>query len=238
MFGLGTIVNMVAVIVGSAIGMLFNGGLKERFQDIIMKAVGLAVIFIGISGTLQKMLIIENNQINTTGTMMMIFTLVIGGILGEWINIEKRMEQFGEFLKRKVKGKNDPNFVEGFVTASLIICIGAMAVVGAINDGLSGDTTMLFAKAVLDFVIVMMLASSLGKGVLFSAIPLGIYQGCITILARVIAPLLNDQMMNNLGMVGSALIFCVGINLCFGKKIRVGNLLPALILAVFAGISL
>ena len=147
MIGLGTIVNGLAVVVGAVLGMVFHGGLKERFQSIVMKAIGLSVIFIGISGAVENMLVVTGSEVAATGTMEMIIAMVIGGILGEWIDIEKRMEQFGEFLKRKVKSKNDPLFVEGFVSSSLIICIGAMAVVGAIQDGIYQDRTMLYAKA-------------------------------------------------------------------------------------------
>lgn len=237
MIGLGTIVNAAAVIAGAVFGMIFHGGLKERFQSIVMKAVGLSVLFIGISGALENMLVVGDAGLETVGTMEMILAMVLGGILGEWIDIEKRMEQFGEFLKRKVKGKNDPLFVEGFVSASLIICIGAMAVVGAIQDGIYQDRTMLYAKAVLDFVIVMILASTHGKGVLFSAIPLFVYQGLITLFAQAIEPVLNDTMLQNLSITGSVLIFGVGINIGFGKQVKVGNLLPALIFAVLFGIK-
>ncbi len=237
MIGLGTIVNAAAVVVGAVLGMLFHGGLKERFQNIVMKAIGLSVMFIGISGALENMLVVTAAGVETTGTMEMIIALVIGGILGEWIDIEKRMEQFGEFLKNKVRSKNDPLFVEGFVSASLIICIGAMAVVGAIQDGIYQDRTMLYAKAVLDFVIVMVLASSYGKGVAFSALPLFVYQGLITLCAGLIEPLLNESMLNNLSITGSVLIFGVGLNIGFGKQVKVGNLLPALLLAVLFGIK-
>ena len=237
MIGLGTIVNAVAVVAGAVLGMLFHGGLKERFQNMVMKAIGLSVIFVGISGALENMLLVTASGVETTGTMEMILAMVLGGILGEWIDIEKRMEQFGEFLKRKVKGKNDPLFVEGFVASSLIICIGAMAVVGAIQDGIYQDRTMLYAKAVLDFVIVMVLASTYGKGVAFSAIPLFCYQGVITLCAGLIEPLLNEAMLTNLSITGSVLIFGVGINIGFGKQIKVGNLLPALLLSVLFGIK-
>ncbi len=237
MIGLGTIVNAAAVVAGALFGMVFHGGLRERFQNIVMKAIGLSVIFIGISGALEKMLVITADGIETAGTMEMIISMVLGGIIGEWIDIEKRMEQFGEFLKRKVKGKNDPLFVEGFVSASLIICIGAMAVVGSIQDGIYQDRSMLYAKAVLDFVIVMILASSYGKGVAFSALPLFVYQGLITLCASAIEPMLNDNMLTNLSIVGSVLIFAVGLNIGFGKQVKVGNLLPALIIAVLFGIN-
>lgn len=236
MIGTGTIVNVAAVIIGGGIGMLIRGGIKQRFQDILMQALGLSTLFIGVSGALKGMFTVNGEGLETGGAMVLILSLVLGALIGEGINIEKQFERFGEWLKRKVKSNGDSRFVEGFVTASLVICVGAMAVVGSLQDGLTGDASMLYTKAILDFVIVLVLASALGKGVLFSALPLGILQGSITLFAGVIAPVLSDRMIDNLSFIGSALIFCVGINLCFGKKIKVGNLLPALVIAVLAAL--
>ena len=234
MIGLGTIVNAAAVVVGAVLGMLFHGGLKERFQSIVMKAIGLSVIFIGISGALENMLVVTDSGVAATGTMEIIIAMVIGGLLGEWIDIEKRMEQFGEFLKKKIRSKNDPFFVEGFVSASLIICIGAMAVVGAIQDGIFGDWSLLATKAVLDFIIIMVMTCSLGKGCAFSAIPVLIFEGVITVFASFLKPVMTELAMDYLSLIGSILIFCVGLNLVWGKKIRVANMLPAVVLAVAA----
>jgi len=156
---------------------------------------------------------------------------VSGALIGEWINIEYWMERFGEWLKVTVKAKNDPRFVEGFVTSSLVICVGAMAIVGAIQDALAGDPSLLFAKSILDAVIIMVFASTYGKGAIFSAIPVGILQGGVTLFAGIIEPLLSAQVIDTLSFVGSVLIFCVGVNLCFGKKFKVANMLPALITA-------
>lgn len=236
MIGTGTLVNVAAVIIGGGIGMLIRGGIKQRFQDILMQALGLSTLFIGVSGALKGMFTVNGEGLETGGAMVLILSLVLGALIGEGINIEKQFERFGEWLKRKVKSNGDSRFVEGFVTASLVICVGAMAVVGSLQDGLTGDASMLYTKAILDFVIVLVLASALGKGVLFSALPLGILQGSITLFAGVIAPVLSDRMIDNLSFIGSALIFCVGINLCFGKKIKVGNLLPALVIAVLAAL--
>ena len=201
-----------------------------------MQELGLSTLFIGVSGALKGMFTVNGEGLETGGAMVLILSLVLGALIGEGINIEKQFERFGEWLKRKVKSNGDSRFVEGFVTASLVICVGAMAVVGSLQDGLTGDASMLYTKAILDFVIVLVLASALGKGVLFSALPLGILQGSITLFAGVIAPVLSDRMIDNLSFIGSALIFCVGINLCFGKKIKVGNLLPALVIAVLAAL--
>lgn len=232
MKGLGTIVNVAAVILGGVIGMIIKRGLKERISDTLTKACGISVIFIGVAGALSKMLVIDGNSISTYGTLLLVLSLVFGGIIGELINIEKRMDSLGNRLKKAVKAGNDSNFVEGFVAATLVICIGAMAIVGALQDGLTGDHSMLFTKAILDFIIVMVIASATGIGAVFSAVPLGIYQGLITLCAVLIEPLISDRLVNELSMVGSVLIFCVGINLIFDKKIRVGNLLPALLVPI------
>lgn len=236
MIGLGTIVNVLAVIAGSSIGLVFNGGLSKRFQDILMQVLGLATMFIGTAGALEGMFKIHENSIETTGTIIIIISLVVGGLIGELINIEKRMEQFGEWLKRKVTVKGDSTFVEGFVTSSLIICVGAMAVLGSLQDGLSADPSLLYTKAILDFVIVLISASTLGLGVLFSAIPLGIYQGLITAFAKFIQPILTDTVIADLSLVGSILIFAVGVNLAFGKKFKVGNMLPAVVVVIICSL--
>jgi hypothetical protein len=212
--------------------MFLKKGLKERYQEILMQALGLATIFIGVSGALKGMFVIEDGSISTTGTMLMIFSLVLGSILGEWIDLESRMEGFGEWLKAKCGGKNDSQFVEGFVASSLTICVGAMAIVGALQDGMTGDASMLYAKAVLDGVIVAVFASAYGKGAIFSALPVGIWQGLITIFAGALEPFFTQQIISDLSFVGNMLIFCVGVNLAFGKKFRVGNMLPALIFVV------
>lgn len=231
MIGLGTIINTLAVIAGGVLGVVLKKGIPQRMQDILMQACGIATIFIGISGTLAKMLVINGDKIETQGTMLLIFSFVIGAGLGEWINLEEKMERAGEKIKGLVKAKNDSQFVDGFVNVSLIICIGAMAIVGAIQDGISGDYSMLAAKAVLDFVIVMIFAATYGKGAIFSAVPIFIYQGGITLIAALCGSFASEALISDLSFVGSALIFCVGINVAFGKKVRVGNMLPALVVA-------
>ena len=237
MIGLGTIINVVAVILGSAIGLLIKNGLKQRFQDILKQGCGVATIFIGISGALKGLVYISaTGQIETKNILLLVISLVLGGFIGELLNIELRMERVGERLKKLVSPKEDSRkdgrFVEGFMTSTLVICVGAMAIVGSIQDGLTGDFTMLATKSALDFVITLIFASTLGIGVMFSAIPLGIYQGSITLLAVLIAGFMTDAMISGMSSVGSVLIFCVGINLVFGKIIKVGNMLPAILIPV------
>ena len=213
----------------SIIGMIFKSKISKRFQDIIMQVMGLAVMFIGASGALRGIFTVKDGFLETGGTMLMIASLTIGALLGELINIEAQMERFGEWLKEKAKSSGDTKFVEGFVTASLTVCIGAMAIVGSIEDGISGNHDTLFAKAVLDLVIVMVCVA-------FSAIPVAILQGTVTICAGFIAPIMNDSIIANISFIGSMLIFCVGVNLSFGKKFKVGNMLPAIIIPFIYGL--
>ena len=225
MIGLGTIINTAAVIAGGLIGICLKKGMKQKMQDTLMHACGVSVIFLGIFGTLSKMNIVENSD------MVLILSLVIGSLIGEWLDIEQKMDLIGEKIKAAVKAQNDSKFVDGFVNVSLIICVGAMAIVGSIQDGISGDYSMLAAKAILDFVIVMVFASTYGIGAIFSAALIFLYQGGITFAAAAFGSFASEAIINHLSFVGSALIFCVGINVGFGKRINVGNMLPALIIA-------
>ncbi|MGI6072422.1 MAG: DUF554 domain-containing protein [Lachnospiraceae bacterium] len=236
MYGLGTIINVAAIIAGGIIGSLVGGRLKERFREIITMSIGLAVIFMGAGGAVSKMLVPSGTAFETTGTMMVIFSLVLGGILGEIINIDHHVDRFGTWLRNKTKNTGDAKFVDGFVNASLTVCIGAMAIMGALMDGLNKDPSILITKSILDFVSVLIMSASMGKGCIFSAIPVGILQGLVTVFAKLLAPVMNDAAMNNLSLVGSILIFCVGVNLMFqGKfRIKIANLLPAIIFAVVA----
>jgi hypothetical protein len=193
---------------------------------------GVCVLFIGIGGTIEKMMTVSGGKLVSGGTMMMIGSFAIGALIGELLNIEKHMEDFGEWLKAKTGNSGDARFVDAFVTASLTVCIGAMAVVGSIQDGISGDYSVLMAKAVLDLIIIMVMTASMGKGCIFSAIPVGLFQGSITLLAQLAEPLMTEAAMNNLSLTGSMLIFCVGVNLVWGKMIKVANLLPAIFVAV------
>lgn len=232
MIGLGTIINTAAVIAGGISGVVLKRGIPEKCQKILMQACGIATIFIGVSGTLKEMLVINGSSIETRGTFLLILSLVFGGLAGSLLSIEDRLERLGELLKKKLHSERDTQFVEGFVTSTLVICIGAMAIVGAIEDGLTGNFSTLTAKAILDFVIVIVFASTLGKGVIFSAIPLFLYQGAITVLAAILGDFMSPSLIGDISFIGSALIFCVGVNIAFGKKFNVGNLLPALLVPV------
>ena len=165
-------------------------------------------------------------------TTMLILSLAIGTLLGELIDIEAKFEQFGKWLKIKTNNVHDSKFLDAFITTSLTVCIGAMAIVGSIQDGMQGDYSLLMAKAILDFIIVMIFASSLGKGCLFSFIPVGVFQGSITLLASFIQPIMTETALSNLSLIGSILIFLVGVNLVWDKKIRISNMLPSIIIAI------
>lgn len=232
MIGLGTIINTAAIILGGLAGGLFGKRLTDRYQDILTKAMGLCVVFLGIAGALEKMFTIQNGKVVSGGTMMMIASFAIGSLVGEWINIEHHMNRFGEWLKVKSGNSKDKIFVDAFVTASLTVCVGAMAIVGSIQDGILGDYNTLLMKAILDFVIICVMTASMGKGCAFSAIPVALFQGSITLLARGIEPIMTEAALANLSLVGSMLIFCVGINLIWGKLFKVANMLPAIVVAV------
>lgn len=232
MVGLGTIINSAAIVVGGIFGLLFGKFMKERIQDTLLKACGVCVLFIGIAGAMEGMLKISGSSLLSGRSMFIVASISLGAVVGEILNIEHGFERFGEWLKVKTGNAKDKGFVNGFVTASLTVCIGAMAVIGAIRDGISGDYSILVTKAILDMIIIMVMTCSLGKGCIFSAIPVFVFQGIITALARLIKPLMTTAALVNLSLVGSILIFCIGVNTVWDKRIKVANLLPSLVFAV------
>ncbi len=232
MIGAGTLINTVGVFFGAVIGLFLRKGIKQQLQNSLIKACGVASMFIGVSGTLSGMLKIENGALSAQGSMLLIFSLVIGCFIGELMKIEQRMDSLGERIKKLIHHENDTTFSEGFVGASLIMCVGAMAIVGSVQDGISGDASMLIAKTILDFIVAIVLASTYGAGVIFSAVTIFVYQGLITLLAYFAGSFMSDALIGNLSYIGSSLIFCVGVNLAFGKKFSIGNMLPALLVPV------
>lgn len=232
MAGLGTIVNVGAIILGGLVGLLGGKWLTEKCQETLMKAMGVCVMVVAIAGVMEQMLRVENGLISTQGTLMLIVSVALGGLVGELLQLDRRLEGFGIWLREKTGNSRDSRFLDGFISATMTVSIGAMAIVGAVRDGIYGDHTILFAKALMDFVIILVMASSMGKGCIFSAIPVGILQGGVTLLARLVEPLLTAAALSSLSLVGSVLILCVGINLIWTNTIRVANLLPGLVLAV------
>ena len=229
MIGIGTLVNAGAIIVGSVLGILLKGGIPERIQNIIYTAVGVAVMFIGITGVI-------NNQ---GDSMLLVLSLVIGGVIGELCKLDEHMESLGEKIKKrfiKEGSAGSATFVEAFVSSTILFCVGAMAIVGSLNDGMLHDPSMLFTKAILDGITSIVLAASLGVGVAFSAIPILIYQGILTVLSSILSGFFTETLIRNMSFVGNVIIFCIGLNFLFPKKVKTINFAPALFMPIILGL--
>lgn len=218
---LGTFVNVGAIILGSLLGVVLKGGIPEKINDTIIKGVGLCVFLIGASGALEGMSFI----------VPMIFFIVIGSALGEWVDIERHLEAFGNRIEKHY-AREGSSFSKGFVTASLLYCVGAMAIMGALDSGIHNNHEILYAKSVLDGVISIVLASTLGIGVLFSAGAVLLYQGSITLLAGYLSPYLTDVVIAQMSATGSVLILGLGLGMIGAAKIKVGNMLPAVLIPI------
>lgn len=228
MIGLGTIVNSAAIIVGCLAGLIAKKGLPERFKNTIMQALSLSVIIIGISGALQGIFQLnKNGRLDRAYIMTMIFSLVVGGIIGEAIDIERQLDRLGNRLQKRLSGDHG-TFAEGFVTATLVYCVGAMAIVGSLEDGLTRNVSTLFSKSILDGISAIIFTSMFGIGVGFSAVSVFVYQGLITVLAGFIKPWLADVVVVQMSLVGSVIIIAVGANMLNVIKFKAGNLLPAM----------
>lgn len=234
MSGLGTLVNTGTIVLGGLVGLACGKKLSARYQQTITSGMAVATMFVGIAGTLQEMLKANvDGRLVSQGGLMLVVSLALGAVFGELLDLDGKLERFGAWIRRVTHNENDASFINAFVMASLTFCIGAMAIVGSIEDGLKGDASILYLKSVMDGVFTIVLVASLGKGAIFSAIPILLYQGGITLGAKLIAPVFTPEAMGNLSYVGNLLIFCVGWNLIHGeKKIRVANLLPALLVAI------
>ncbi len=238
--GIGTVVNILLVIAGGLIGLVSGRFIKSRYQETILKALGFCIVVMALGGALSQMMIVQVEEnagafsahINTQGTIMLIVSVSLGSIIGELIDFDSWFERFGEWLKIRTHSAGDNLFVDGFVSASLTICVGAMAIVGAINDGILQEPGMLYSKGIIDFFIILAMTASMGKGCIFSALPVFVWQELITFSASLVAPLMTAAATSNLSLVGNTLIICVGINMIWPKTIRVANVLPALVFAV------
>lgn len=229
---MGSIINTIAIIIGGILGNIFGKYLKKDNQTTIINSCAVCIIFIGIAGAMEGMLNISNSSLMSSRSMFIVICLALGAIIGEILNIEGMFDSFASFIKVKSGHAKDKKFIEGFSTASFTVCIGAMAIIGSIKDGLVGDYSILATKSVLDLIIIMILTCSLGKGCIFSAIPVLICEGGMTLLAKLLSGIMTDVAIANISLIGSILIFCVGINLLFDKKISVANLLPSIVIAV------
>lgn len=224
---LGTIVNVLLILVGSILGILLKRGIEKRYEDLIMSALGLVTAVIGITFA-----------IKSQNMLIVVVSLVIGALIGEWIDIDSKLNKVGDWLKDKVKGKGGPGLEEesrigeGFVTATLLFCVGSMAIMGALDSGLRGDHTILYTKSIMDGISALIFASSMGIGVALSAFPILIYQGGIALMAQTVQPYLSDAMMIEMNAVGGILLIGIGLSLLDIKRIKVSNLLPALIIPI------
>ncbi|MDO4207703.1 MAG: DUF554 domain-containing protein [Lachnospiraceae bacterium] len=232
MIGLGTIINTAAVIAGGIIGLLFGKLIPELIQKTLIMCNGICVMFIGVAGAMAKMLTLKDGVFDTQKSLLLVLAMVLGTIVGELVNLEKQITRFGDWLKRKTKSTQDNGFTDAFITASCTVCIGAMAVIGAINDAMFHDYSILITKSIIDLITICIMTCTLGKGAAFSAIPVFLFQGIITVLAKLIMPVMTDLALADLSMVGSVLIFCVGLNLIRDKKVPVANMLPAILFAI------
>lgn len=217
---IGAIVNTLAAVVGGLLGSLLKKGIPERFADLVQKGLALCVLYIGIKGSLVG-----------TNTLVTILSLVLGAILGELMNIDGAIERLGAWAQRKLS-KGGSRLGEGFVTASLLFCVGSMAVVGSLQSGLTGNHETIFTKSMLDFVSAIILASTLGLGVCLSGVFVLVYQGAIVLLARWAAPILSDYVVAEMSCAGSLLIVALGLNMLGITKLKVANLLPAMFLPI------
>ncbi len=234
--GLGTIINVCCIVAGGLVGLVGKRFISQRLQDALLKACGLSVIFLGLGGALEKMLSVATAAdgsvvLSSGGTMMILVSLAAGSAIGEAIDLDARFEALGNWLREKTGSSGDATFVDGFVTASLTVCIGAMAIVGSIQDGISGDYTTLALKGAIDAVCICAMAASMGKGVVFSALPVGAWQGLVTAASTLLQPVMTRAALDNLGLVGSILIFCVGVNLIWPRTFKPANMLPAVFIA-------
>ncbi|AOT69972.1 hypothetical protein Gferi_10475 [Geosporobacter ferrireducens] len=212
----GTIVNALAVIGGSLVGLLFRGGIPDKYNETVMKGIGLAVVLIGIMGGLK-----------TQDLVLVIFSLAIGSILGEMLRIEDNLEKLGNWLENKMGGK-EGGIAKGFVAASLLFCVGSMAIVGSLESGLTGNHQTLYAKSVLDGIASIVFTSTLGIGVIFSSVALFLYQGFITLTAEYMKDFLTEDVIREMSAIGGLLILAIGFNILEFKRIKVGNMLPAI----------
>jgi uncharacterized membrane protein YqgA involved in biofilm formation len=218
---LGVIVNSLAIIIGGLIGLVLKQGLSERLKVVVMQGIGLSVIVIGLSGALKS-----------ESLLLLVLSLAIGGLVGSLLQIEYRLDMLGLKIEKRFKGKEEGSFAKGFVTASLVYCVGAMAIVGSIEAGVSGNYDTLYIKSLLDGVTAIVFAATLGFGVLFSSVSVFLYQGVIVVLGMLLGNYMPDILVIEMSAVGSVLIMAIGINILEIKRIHVGDLLPAVLVPI------
>ena len=225
----GTLVNAVAVIVGGLIGLLLKKGIKPSYTESINKALGLAILIIGLNGVISTMFTVEGGKLKRSGELMLVVFLCLGTFAGEIMKLDDRFSKFCNSIEKKFKASN---FANGFINSTVLFCVGAMSIVGSINDGLTGDSSILLVKSALDFVNAIIFGATLGYGVIFTSIPILLYQGGISLLAGSLSGILQGELLEQICMVGYAIIMAIGLNFLLQKKFKTLNMVPALILPV------
>jgi uncharacterized membrane protein YqgA involved in biofilm formation len=229
---IGTLANAGMIAAGGCVGLVLKKGIRPQLENAIHQATGLAVIVIGLNGVISNMLAADpaTGEISSSGELMLVFSMILGAIVGESLGIEEHLNRLGGLVEQKL---HLSGFAQGFVNGTLIYCVGAMAIVGSINDGLLGDSSTLITKGVLDGITSIVLAASMGPGVIFSAIPVLVYQGAITLCAGLLAPVLQGELLHQICAAGFLLVACIGVNFMSDKfHIKVANFLPALLVPV------
>ncbi len=232
---MGTVYNVFLLLAGGLIGRFAGKFINPRIEETVLKITGIGIIMMGVSGCLSKVLLITDEGLKTRGEIVILVSLAVGAVIGEIIDFDRKIYNFGMWLKEKTGSGDDSAFVSSFVAATCTVCIGAMAIVGAIEDGITGNHSILLAKGVSDLILIAIMTSTQGKGPVFSVIPVVIFQGSITLISHFIGPIIPEAAIYNLSMVGNVLISTIGINITFGTEIRVANVLPALLVAAIMG---
>lgn len=225
----GTLVNAAAVIIGGLIGLLLKKGIKESYAESINKTLGLAILIIGINGVVTNMFAVEGSKIKSSGELMLVIFLCLGTLIGELLKLDERFTKLCNGIEKKFKANG---FASGFISSTLLFCVGAMTIVGSISDGLTGDSSILFIKSALDFVNAIIFGATLGYGTIFSFIPILLYQGGISLLAGFLGGLLQGELLEQICMIGYAIIMAIGLNFLLEKKFKTLNMVPALILPI------
>jgi len=225
---LGTVVNVIGITVGALLGLLFKSKIKENLIDALLKAIGIVVFVIGIIGVVSNMVYIDGGAIRTRYELLLLIAIALGTLTGEALKLDTRLNQFGKWIEKKF---NTNQFSEGFITASLIFCVGAMAIIGSVESAL-GEHTTLYLKAAIDAITALVLASTLGFGVIFSGITVFLYQGLITAIAWIFGDVMSTEFIQSFSMVGYVLVACIGLNFIRQEKLKLANMLPALLIII------
>ena len=229
MRGIGTIINVILVVIGSLLGLVLKKAIPERLKESLVNALGLCTIAIGLTGIVTASLRVNGKALSSNYIIVMVLCMALGTLIGELIDIEKRLNNLGKFFERKFSSQNS-TFSQGFVTASLVFCVGSMTILGALNDAIMGDSTILITKSLLDAVMAVVFSSTLGIGVMFSALTVLFYQGLITLCASFISPFLTDVVISEMSLIGSLLILGIGLNFLYKPSLKLSNMLPSMFL--------